>query len=71
MLLNKKQKDEFVKKVEPLIKYINDNFHPHVTLVINHGNVELVEGIFNFITYEYIKDKGVLKEKEDAPRKKV
>ena len=31
----------------PLIKYLNTNYHPHVTAIITPTSVELLEGILN------------------------
>ena len=40
----------------PVIKWLNDNYHPRVTLIITPGCAELVEGICSFPTTDYIKD---------------
>ena len=39
------QLDELKKAAEPLLKYLNDNFHPHVTAIVTPTSVELMEGL--------------------------
>ena len=40
----------------PLIKWLNDNCHPHIKVIVDTNRAELVEGIFAFRTDDYIKD---------------
>jgi len=47
---------EFEALSKPLIKYLNDNHHPHATIIIDTTHAELVEGIMVTETDEYIKD---------------
>lgn len=47
---------EFEKLAKPLIKYLNDHFHPHVKIIIDGTSAEIVEGQMAFTTEEYIKD---------------
>ena len=56
MILNEDQKKEFEKAVRPLIKWLNDNCHPHVTVVADCSHAELSEGVNSFATEDYIKD---------------
>ena len=56
MILNKKQQKEFEKVVRPLIKWLNDNCHPHVVVVTNCTRAELSEGVNSFRTEDYWKD---------------
>lgn len=39
-----KEKTDFEKAVEPLIKYLCDNYHPHVTVIVTPTGAELLEG---------------------------
>ena len=39
----------------PLIKYLNEHFHPHVTLIIDTTSYELSEGIIAAHHTEFIK----------------
>jgi hypothetical protein len=49
-----------VKELEalskPLIKWLNENFHPHVTVIITPTSTELLEGLCAAPVTEYIKD---------------
>lgn len=47
---------EFQEITKPVIKYLNDNFHPHVTVIITTNRAELVEGLKGFTTNEFVKD---------------
>ncbi len=56
MFANEEQRNELEKLTRPIIKYLNDNFHPHITVVINTVGAELLEGICNYSTKDYLKD---------------
>ena len=56
MVFTEKQRKEFKEVVKPLMKFMNDNCHPHVTTVVNNTRAELSEGITVFVTKEYLKD---------------
>ena len=49
------QQKEFEKITRPLIKWLNDNCHPHVHVVIDNSTAELSEGVCVFRTEEYWK----------------
>ena len=41
----------------PLIKYLNDNYHPHVTAIVTTVSVEILEGVASVPKiYDFIKD---------------
>jgi len=49
------QLDEFEQLARPLIKYLCENYHPHVTILITPTNAELLEGIKTTgVIYDYI-----------------
>lgn len=49
--------DGFEEVVRPVIKWLNDNYHPHVTVIITPTNAELVEGIQSTgRIMDYVKD---------------
>lgn len=50
------QYEEFVKVTRPLIKYMAENHHPHTKLIVESTRAELVEGVMNFPTTEYLRD---------------
>ena len=43
--MTKEQVKEFEELVRPIIKYLCENHHPHVTVIITPTNAELLEGI--------------------------
>lgn len=58
MIIDKKTRDEFEKLAKPLILFLNnsDIFHPHMKIIITSTNAEVLEGSFNVVTTEYVKD---------------
>lgn len=58
-IMDKKQANrikEFEELAKPLVKWLNENYHPHVTVIITPTSVELMEGLFTSPITEYIKD---------------
>lgn len=51
-----KQHDEFKKLSAPLIKFLNDHYHPHVQITITPTSAELVEGVMAYATNEFVRD---------------
>ena len=56
MLLNQKQTEEMKESCKPLVKWICDNCHPHVHVIVDGTGAELVEGIARVRIEEFIKD---------------
>ena len=56
MILTNEQFDQMLEAAKPLIKWMNDNCHPHCTAHVNHVAVELTEGIATNRTEEFLKD---------------
>lgn len=56
MLTTEKQRDEFEQLARPLMKWINDNFHPHASIIVTNDRAEVVEGFVAFTTNEYVPD---------------
>ena len=54
--LDNTKQNEFAEAAKPLIKFIADNFHPHVTVIVDCSSAEMLEGICSFRTEEFIKD---------------
>ena len=48
--------EEFEKSVRPLIKYLCDNHHPHVSVIVTPISSEIVEGVANVEVRDYIRD---------------
>jgi len=56
MILNKQQRKEFEKAARPLMVFLGDTCHPHVTVIVDCVSAELVEGVVMFRTEDYVKD---------------
>ena len=51
------QLDEMKKAAEPLIKYLCENHHPHVTAIVTGTSIELLEGLMSIPKiYDYLVD---------------
>lgn len=47
---------ELEEAARPLIKYLAENYHPHVTCIVTNNSAELLEGLMTVRTNDYIKD---------------
>lgn len=56
MILNNEKSEEMLEIAKPLIKWMNENCHPHCKIIIEPDSVELVEGITREKTTEFIGD---------------
>lgn len=56
MIIDQEKQKEFEKAAEPLIKFLCENFHPHVSVVVDCCSAELSEGICSIRTDKLIKD---------------
>lgn len=56
MILTKEQLLEFEVASKPLIKFLCDNFHPHVTVIVTPSDAEICEGSALIKCDEFIKD---------------
>ena len=56
MIATKEQITEFETVCRPVIQWLNDNCHPHVTAIIDCGSAELVESVCRIPIEDYIKD---------------
>ena len=54
--MTKEQMKEFEALARPVIKYLNDNHHPHTTVIITPDSAEIMEGLAAFPIKDYIKD---------------
>jgi hypothetical protein len=52
--MNDKQK-EFLEAAKPLIKWMNENCHPHHTIIVDHTHAELLESQMVVRTEEFLK----------------
>jgi hypothetical protein len=55
-LLNVNNNITLLQAAKPLIKYLNDNYHPMCTAIVTLTNVEILEGIECDNTNEFVKD---------------
>lgn len=55
-MLTKEQQAEFQTLAKPLMKWLNDNLHPHVSVIIDPTRAEVLEGLCAFTTTEFVKD---------------
>lgn len=48
--------DEFEALTRPLIQWLNDNHHPHTTIIIDPTSASLWEGMLAYTTADYLHD---------------
>ena len=56
MKLTKEQTDQMIEAAKPLVKFLCENCHPHVHIVIDSASVELFEGQVRVSIEEFIQD---------------
>ena len=57
MTLNDETKqNEMLEAAKPLIKWLNDNCHPHSHVVVDHTSAILWEGVAVVKTEEFLRD---------------
>ena len=56
MILTQEQQDSMLEAAKPLIKWLNENCHPHCQAKVDTNSVELLECIARNITIDFIKD---------------
>jgi len=56
MILTKEQIADLEEAAKPLVKYLCDNHHPHMTVVVDCGSAEIMEGKARVKIEEFIKD---------------
>ena len=49
-------KVDFENVVKPVMKYLAENHHPHMKIIIDSNVAELVEGVKTVVTDEFIVD---------------
>jgi hypothetical protein len=49
-------REKFEEAVRPLIKYLAEEHHPHVTVIATGTSAELVEGLVGITTHDYLRD---------------
>lgn len=56
MVLTEQQRIELLEAAKPLIKWLNENCHPHCGACVIPSGVELFESVANCVTLEFVKD---------------
>lgn len=56
MEITEKQRQEMLEAARPLLKWHNDNCHPHCRLIVDANTIELIEGVATNSTDDYLKD---------------
>lgn len=56
MILSKEQIDAMLEAAKPLVKFLNENCHPHVKVIVEPDGAEIVEGYARVKIEEFLKD---------------
>lgn len=57
MSLTENQRKEFEEVVRPVLRFLNDNCHPHVQVTITPTRAELMEGVCSTgQIFDYVED---------------
>ena len=56
MVFKEEERKEFEQATRPLMKWLSDNCHPHVCVIVDCSRAELNEGVVSFVTEDYVKD---------------
>lgn len=56
MILTKEQREELLEVSKSLMKFLSDNFHPHVSVTVDYCDVVFNEHSCRVRTEEFIKD---------------
>lgn len=55
-MISMEKQEEFEIAARPLVKWLNDNCHPHVTVIVENDGAQLFEGLCSFRTQDYVPD---------------
>ena len=56
MIATKEQMEELEVLATPLIKFLNDNYHPHIVITVTPSGVKIAEEFVALVIEDYIKD---------------
>jgi hypothetical protein len=56
MIITEEQSASMLEAAKPLIKWMNENCHPHCTALVDQMRIELVEGVATNATEEFLRD---------------
>lgn len=57
--LENAKSQELLEAAKPLIKFLNENYHPHAIAIVDTSRVEIYEGSLVNSTEEYCNDGDV------------
>jgi hypothetical protein len=56
LTMTESQRAEFKKIADQMIKFLNDNGHPHMKAIIDTNTAEMVEGVTGYTNNDFIRD---------------
>jgi hypothetical protein len=56
MILTKEQQKEFEEKARPLMEWMSENFDPHVKVIVDYSDAEILQSSMTFRTDDYVVD---------------
>lgn len=56
MTITEQQRTELLDAAKPLMKWLNENAHPHCRVIVDQVSLELLQGIATGETFEFQKD---------------
>lgn len=56
MIITVEQLSGFEAAARPLVQWLNENCHPHVTAIVCLDRAELLEGVGSTLITDYIQD---------------
>ena len=56
MILTEIQRGNMKEAAKPLVKWLNDNCHPHVKVIVDPSGAEVLEGLTSVAIEEFWKD---------------
>jgi len=56
MPITKEQQQEMLEAAKPLMKWMNENCHPHCKMIVGQMHMELLEGVATNKTEEFMTD---------------
>jgi uncharacterized protein (DUF885 family) len=55
MSLTTEQQEQMLEAAKSLIKWMNENCHPHCTAHVDQNTIELTEGVATYRTDEFLR----------------
>lgn len=56
MIMTKEQTAQFEEAAKPLMKFLAENFNPHVKAIVESDSAEMVEGVATVRCDDFITD---------------